>query len=888
MALVMGALVPRVDQNQDPNVGSSQQDSTPSASALVSTLVPTLLTFAAFIGLFLILRPKVARQYAPRTYLGSLRESERTPPQSKGFFGFIRDMYKLPDTYVLQHNSLDAYFLLRYLKIVTVICLFGSLLTFPVLFPVNATGGGGQKQLNVVSFSNVDKDTQKNRYYAHTFCAWIFISFVFFMFTREAIYFINLRQAYLLSPLYASRISSRTVLFSSVPDNYLDPQKIRAMFGDKMKNMWIPTDTKDLDDKVEERDKIAMKLEGAETKLVKLANDARLKQAKKSRSQTDDSAADHDVEGEPGSAAARWIKPKQRPTHRLKPIIGKKVDTINWSRNELTRLIPEVEEAQAIHKSGEAKFLNSIFVEFYNQTEAQAAYQMVAHHQPLHMAPRTIGFSPSEVIWSNLKIKWWERVIRNIATIGAVCALILFWSIPVAFVGALSNITALTHTKGLTWLGFLNDIPGWIRGVVNGLLPSILMAVLFALLPIFLRLMAKTAGLPTLSAVELRTQDFYFWFQVIQVFLVATLASAAAASVQDIIQHPGSVTSLLATNIPKASLFYISYFILQGLTFSSAALLQIVGLILSKVLSKILDTTPRKMYTRWSTLSSLGWGTVFPIISNLTVISITYSCIAPLVIGFATVGLYLFYFAYRYNLLFVNNSNIDTKGLVYVKALQHMTVGCYLLALCLIGLFAISTAIGPLILMIVFLIFMVLYHVSLTSAINPLLYYLPRSLEAEEEALMAADRAHSTPAANVGLNEKHASSSNGTPDGDSSKEMVRAPAPHQKPGMIAKFFRPDKYTDFATMRRLVPLEIELGYNDEIEKNAYYQPSVASQPPLLWIPRDQMGVSRQEVAHTSKVIPITDEGAHFNEKGKIVWDAEGTGGRPPIWQQNVYY
>src|ERR1700759_2886703 len=95
-----------------------------------------------------------------------------------------------------------------------VICLVGCLITWPVLFPVNATGGGGQKQLNILSFSNV-KD--KNRYFAHTFIAWVLIGFVFLMVTREMIYYINLRQAYLLSQLYASRISAGTVLFPAVP-----------------------------------------------------------------------------------------------------------------------------------------------------------------------------------------------------------------------------------------------------------------------------------------------------------------------------------------------------------------------------------------------------------------------------------------------------------------------------------------------------------------------------------------------------------------------------------------------------------------------------------------------------------------------------------------------
>jgi hypothetical protein len=125
-------------------------------------------------------------------------------------------------------------------------------------------------------------------------------------------------------------------------------------------------------------------------------------------------------------------------------------------------------------------------------------------------------------------------------------------------------------------------------------------------------------------------------------------------------------------------------------------------------------------------------------------LAITYSCIAPLVLGFATIGLYLFYFAYRYNMLYVSNANIDTQGKAYALALQHITVGCYLLVVCLIGLFAIGTAanrvaLGPLILMIILLVFMILYHISLHNALSPLINYLPKNLEAEEQSLLPSE-----------------------------------------------------------------------------------------------------------------------------------------------------
>ena len=740
-------------------------------------------------------------------------------------------------------------------------------------------------------------------------CSLVPAGIVFYTITREHIFYITLRQAYLFSPAYASRLSSRTVLFTTVPDEYLSKEKIIAMFGrSKVKNVWIATKTSDLEDKVGERDDAAMKLEAAETKLIVMANKARNKQLKKEGSLENGHTAEENVgefDDESGSVAARWLKAKDRPTHRLKFLIGKKVDTINWARSAIERLKPEVEELQAKHRANEVDLVSSVFVEFYHQSDAQSAYQAVAHNLPLHMAPRYIGLDPTQVIWSNLRIKWWERVIRVAATLGFIGALIIFWAIPTAAVGAISNIQALTDK--VHFLRFILDVPPWILGVITGLLPVVLMSILIALVPIILRLMAKLSGEPTLAAVELQVQNTFFAFQVVQVFLVVTLASAATSVVTSIINNPSSAADLLAKNIPTASNFYVSYIILQGLSFSAGALLQIVGLILGKVLGTLLDKTPRKMYNRWSNLAGLGWGTVYPGVTLLAVIGIVYSCIAPLVMGFATIGLYLFYFAYRYNLLYVSNASIDCQGRGYVRALQQLTVGCYLLIVCLIGLFAIGVgsnrvALGPLILMIIFLVFVIIYHISMNAAMEPLLNYLPKNLEHEEEALLTQDRKH--PASNESVFDHNGDSSaskvnNGgarvdaplsTVDGAQSEKALTdgpLPAKQKKPNFFTRWLRPDKYENYAALRQLVPSEGEpTAYAPEVERDAYFHPAVVAETPLIWIPRDPAGVSRQEVAHTSRVTACTDEDAWLDEKAKIQWNVES--GRPPIFEEKPDY
>jgi len=276
----------------------------------------------------------------------------------------------------------------------------------------------------------------------------------------------------------------------------------------------------------------------------------------------------------------------------------------------------------------------------------------------------------------------------------------------------------------------------------------------------------------------------------------------------------------------------------------------------------------------------------------MTVISIAYAPIAPLMLGFACIGQGLFYFAYRYNLLFVDSSVIDTKGLVYAKALQHTLVGCYLAVICLIGLFGIRAAPAPLALMIVFLILMILYHISLTSAVQPLLHYLPRSLEAEEAALLSTESAVMTGADSQTPRSKETKHSKNGTEEIHSKEPFPAATSVRKPGtiaMIKRFFRPDIYASYRVLRNLVPQEFaEIRYSPEIERDAYQDPAVNAIAPLLWVPRDVMGVSRQECLHTNKVTPMTDEAANFDDKGKIRWLEEETGGQPPIFEEKIYY
>lgn len=196
--------------------------------------------------------------------------------------------------------------------------------------------------------------------------------------------------------------------------------------------------------------------------------------------------------------------------------------------------------------------------------------------------------------------------------------------------------------------------------------------------------------------------------------------------------------------------------------------------------------------------------------------------------------------------------------------------------------------------MIVFLVFTALYHISLNAALDPLLKFLPKTLETEERRLLALEEQDSVAEGHVAGETKEVAAADSKPATNGSSngaEKALGPHPSEKtkmPNLFTKWLRPDVYTDYHTLRKLVPRDFaELSYSDEVAGEAFHQPCIVSQPPLLWIPRDSMGISTQEVKESSKVIEITDEFCTLDDKNNLDWDRTNANSAP-IYEEAVYY
>jgi hypothetical protein len=83
-------------------------------------------------------------------------------------------------------------------------------------------------------------------------------------------------------------------------------------------------------------------------------------------------------------------------------------------------------------------------------------------------------------------MRWWERIIRRFLIMGLVTVAIIFWSIPSAFIGIISNIKFLSSLPFLTWIKLL---PGAVTGFLQGFLPAIALSFWMSLVPAMLRCM---------------------------------------------------------------------------------------------------------------------------------------------------------------------------------------------------------------------------------------------------------------------------------------------------------------------------------------------------------------------------------------------------------------
>ena len=267
-----------------------------SVGTFFSSVGVAFVIFSVQFFAFMLLKGKLPRIYQPRTYL--VPERERTRPYPTGLWRWAAPVFRTSNSDFIQKCGLDAYFFLRYLRMLLKIFVPMALVILPILLPINAVGGRGDSfamgpyqsgewrnitGLDTLAWGNVRPD-RNHRYWAHLVLAVLAIAYCCYVFFDELRGYIRLRQAYLTSPQHRLRASATTVLVTAIPRKWCTAEALEGLydvFPGGIRNIWVNRNFDELSEKVRMRDWLAQKLESAETNLIKMCKQAEMKKAKK-------------------------------------------------------------------------------------------------------------------------------------------------------------------------------------------------------------------------------------------------------------------------------------------------------------------------------------------------------------------------------------------------------------------------------------------------------------------------------------------------------------------------------------------------------------------------------------------------------------------------------
>jgi hypothetical protein len=294
------------------NAGAALKDGSTSWNALWAAMSFALAGAGVQMLVFVLLRWRLTRIYRPRTYL--VPERERVPIPPHGLIGWIKPVFATPSLHIIQKCGLDAYFFIRYLRMLLKIFAPMLVVLTPILLPINAKSADGESGagngLARLTIGNVNASVYGRRLWAHLILTVLSIFWILYNIYYELRSYIRVRQAYLTSPEHRIRASATTVLVTGIPAKWLTIQALDGLydvFPGGIRNIWINRNYDAIADKVSKRDDMVQSLEEAETNLIRRCRKRHEKQMKqKAKAEKREDAADtsngHEMSSMDGTA----------------------------------------------------------------------------------------------------------------------------------------------------------------------------------------------------------------------------------------------------------------------------------------------------------------------------------------------------------------------------------------------------------------------------------------------------------------------------------------------------------------------------------------------------------------------------------------------------------
>ncbi|POM60768.1 hypothetical protein PHPALM_30323 [Phytophthora palmivora] len=368
------------------------------------------------------------------------------------------------------------------------------------------------------------------------------------------------------------------------------------------------------------------------------------------------------------------------------------------------------------------------FVSFTSLMSAQVAQQTLQSKNPACMA---IVAAPhaDDINWDNIGLHYRTREFGKLVSSLISATIVLFWTIPTAFVASLATVESLR--RALPFLNKAFDEYPILQDIFKQIAPLALV-VLSALAPIVFNFLSGREGHPSNTEVLAALFTKLAYFQLVQIFFVTVIVGTILDSLKEILDQPKKLVSMLGSSMPQQSTFFISYVIVQTGLGLVLELLRVVPLALSALFALLAPKhTRRERNSPWLGLRDITLTDPFDPTNPLAdcffvlLITLTFAPIAPLVCYFTWFFFFMAEIVYRRQVLCVYKPTYFALGAFWPRLFKFCIIALVVAQLTLIGILSLKKTAVPPVFIIVLIVIVLLFNYHVLSLYPPVAKYLP-------------------------------------------------------------------------------------------------------------------------------------------------------------------
>ena len=474
------------------------------------------------------------------------------------------------------------------------------------------------------------------------------------------------------------------------------------------------------------------------------------------------------------------------------------------------------------------------FVVMRTFTASTIAIQSMHSSKPGSMQVTTAP-EPRDVLWGNIYLSKGAVRMRSFVYESIVVLIIAFYVIPIAYVALQVSESALVSSSAR--LAQLAQASAFFSSAIAMVQPLCIVGIQQLVPPLFIAI-SKAEGFVSFSEVQMRAFSRYFMFQVLNVFLVTTIAGSTFETIASILETPEMAFEILGNSLPAMSSFFITFITIKTFLGLGVELVRTMSLI-QATLRFLCIRNPtlrmqRKVYMGMRCIDDPGWFPFHKILAQdvlVVVISVVFAVVAPLVLLPCALFCLFSRILWTHHHLYVYESVFETGGQFWPKIFRRFVFGLVIAQMTITGQFILKEALHEAYATL-FLILLTYFFLRSTRArYDPSSSTLPLevatvmdiSLSQEEEALrVARERSRRAPDEPHSASDKHTQTTTSLPESNTTTD-VEQDAMEQNLGALI-----GRYDPF--------------------KRAYLQPALRANPrarPEQPFPPNQLG---QEQAH----------------------------------------